>query len=181
MNLMIDLETLGISPKAPIISIGACFFDKEGIYETFYVTLDTGEQMDSGKRVADSSTIKWWMSQEDAAKKVFKEDAIDTETALQTFVEFCLNHHDKKNTKPWGNGATFDISMLESIMSDYGISEPWMFYNIRDLRTFKEYIYDGKDTERKGTYHNALDDAIHQAQVVIDGLNNKIINTKLEE
>ena len=74
MDLMIDIESLGIKNNCPVISIGACFFDKYGIKEKFYAVLDVAEQIDSGKRVADASTIKWWMSQEGAAKKIFKDE-----------------------------------------------------------------------------------------------------------
>jgi len=178
MNLMIDIETLGIDPKAPVLSIGAVYFDKDGTYSEFYINLDVHHQIDSGLRKFDASTIKWWMGQEDAAKKVFKETAIPVEQALRQFVNFIETEVGSKDTKPWGNGSNFDITILESLFKDYGIKTPWNFRNIRDYRTFKDFIYDGSDTVREGTYHNALDDAKYQAQVVIDGLNNKIIVNK---
>lgn len=189
MDLMIDIETLGVRSNCPVISIGACFFDKDGIKEKFYAVLDVAEQIDSGKRVADASTIKWWMGQEGAAQKIFRDNiGIPTmpEVMLREvpsnlvgytnlgilleFYKFCNLH---ENAKPWGNGSNFDITIMERILQDYNVKTPWNFRNIRDLRTFKEYVYDGSETERVGTHHNALDDAIYQAQVVIDGLNSK--------
>lgn len=198
MDLMIDLETLGTSPKAPVISIGACYFDKTGVKQHFYAVLDVKEQIDSGLRKVDADTIKWWMDQEGAAKKVFKEELgvihgrhihdflsdedddservrklkKDGNTAsLLSFIYFCAGEYKDEDTKPWGNGSTFDITILESLLKDFKIVVPWKFYNIRDYRTFKEYVYDGKDLERTGTHHNALDDAIYQAEVVVEGMN----------
>lgn len=187
MDLMIDIETLGTSDKAPVISIGACFFDKRGIKERFYAVLDISEQIDSGKRITDASTIKWWMGQEGAAKKVFRDDVgvvlqeinqhfgglvdpMKNGEILARFVQFCKQY---ENVKPWGNGSNFDITILENLFQSYRVKIPWNFRNIRDLRTFKEYVYDGSQTERVGTHHNALDDALYQAQVVIDGLNDR--------
>lgn len=171
MNLMIDIETLGIDPKAPVLSLGAVYFDKNGMYSEFYVNIDVHHQIDSGLRKFDASTIKWWMGQEGAAKKVFREKAVPVKQALEVFCNFIVGNGGVKGTKPWGNGSNFDITILESLFKDYGIKTPWNFRNIRDLRTFKEYVYDGSQTERVGTYHNALDDAKFQAQVVIDGVN----------
>lgn len=177
MNLMIDIETLGIKRDAPVMSIGACFFDKTGIKSEFYISLDVAGQIDSGLRKVDAQTIKWWMSQEDASKKVFRETAVETSKALAKFHAWVLGgvaggeSIANTGTKPWGNGSNFDIEILESIFKDYGFSIPWNFRNIRDFRTFKEHVYDGHNTKRIGTHHNALDDAMYQAQVVIDGLN----------
>lgn len=162
---MIDLETLGTKYDCPVISIGACFFDKTGIKEEFYVVLNVEEQIDAGRK-ASGSTIKWWMGQEKAAQKVFREGAEPTVDGVAKFVEFCKTY---EGAKPWGNGSNFDISIIEHLIEDCDLDSPWLFYNIRDLRTFKEDVYDGKKTKREGTHHNALDDAKHQAQVVIDG------------
>lgn len=191
MDLMIDIETLGVSNNAPVISIGACFFDKDGIKEKFYAVLDLAEQIDSGKRVTDASTIKWWFGQDKAAQKIFRDDEIGVNinepknpyiggflnpietmfinsNILEQFVTFCKQYD---NPKPWGNGSNFDITIVESLLKDYNVTVPWSFRNIRDLRTFKEHVYDGSETKFEGIAHNALDDAIYQTQVVIDGMN----------
>ena len=172
-DLMIDLETLGVNNSCPVISIGAVFFDSNsGLGKSFYKVLNVEEQISSRKRLVDGSTIKWWMGQKDAAQKVFKEGSVSTAQGLQEFVNF-IKEHAGDDAKPWGNGSTFDISILESILEDYGVEIPWKFYNIRDLRTYKEFVYDGIDLSRTGTFHNALDDAIYQAEVVLEGIKRK--------
>lgn len=170
-HLMIDIETLGTTEKAPVISIGAVFFDKNGVGESFYITLDSKEQMKSGVRKADQSTLDWWAKQGDEAKKVFNENTTPTKEGLVKFVEWIAANSNLKYLKPWGNGSGFDISILESIFTDYGVKIPWKFWNIRDFRTYKEFVYDGKDIEREGTHHNALDDAFYQAKIVVRGMN----------
>ena len=49
---------------------------------------------------------------------------------------------------------------------------PWKFWNVRDVRTVvdlaKPFRNLKKDYKRKGTHHNALDDAIFQASYVSD-------------
>ena len=83
MDIMIDIETLGTSTKCPVISIGAVAFDLNQIRGQFYVALDIKDQIDSGKRLVDADTIKWWLSQSGAAKKVFKEKAESTKFGLE--------------------------------------------------------------------------------------------------
>lgn len=163
MNLMIDLETLGTEPNAPVISIGAVFFDKERFKEEFYTTLNFEQQIDTGRKL-DFSTIKWWMFQDNKAKKIFKDIKTDTLTGLKQFTEFCNLY----KAKPWGNGSTFDIAILEDTFRMYKIEIPWKFWNVRDYRTFKQLF--PNEIEREGVYHNALDDAKHQAKNIIENL-----------
>lgn len=168
MDLMIDLETLGTNPDCPVISIGAVFFNtKDGLLEEFYETLDVNIQIEEGRK-ATGDTIKWWMSQSNAAQIVFKEGAKDPVEVLKNFIKFC-NTHGKGSAKPWGNGSTFDVTIMEDLLNFYKLDIPWKFWNIRDLRTFKEEVYNGKDLKFNGVEHYALDDAKHQALLVIEG------------
>lgn len=167
-HLMIDLETLGTDPDCPVISLGAVFFGKEGLGETFEINLDTALQIDDGRRPS-GDTIKWWMSQSDAAQKVFSEKSVDPKVALKKFKDFVVSNCDIKKVKPWGRGASFDIPILEDMFKQYRLEVPWLFWNIRCHRTFTEEVFSGKGIKREGVYHNALDDAIHQANIVIEG------------
>lgn len=168
-DLMIDLETLGQTPQCPVISIGACLFDiptkQKG--PTFYLALDTSEQLQKG-RIPDGSTLKWWMQQTDAAKKVFNEKSVKTLEALTIFNKWIFaNIQDSRKYYVWGNGSTFDISILEDLYKMYGISVPWLYYNIMDLRTFKRFVGKNEKLVKSGVNHNALDDAISQVDYVL--------------
>jgi len=176
-DLMIDLETLGTHDRSPVISIGAAWFDieKKQIGETFYLVMDVADQIDSKIRFADASTIKWWMTQKDAAKNVFKEGARPSKEVLELFAQWILKTAGaSKNSKatrkcfPWGNGASFDLTLMTSMFESYGVDCPWMFYNEMDLRTYRRFIGKGKKVEKLGTNHNALDDAISQIKYIFD-------------
>ncbi|WP_054413031.1 exonuclease, partial [Escherichia albertii] len=61
IHLMIDLETMGKNPDAPIISIGAIFFDPQtgDMGPEFSKTVD----LETAGGVIDRDTIKWWLKQ----------------------------------------------------------------------------------------------------------------------
>lgn len=174
MDLMIDLETLGTKPQSPIISIGAVFFDIERgmLGNTFYMALKIKDQLEKGRKI-DADTLQWWFEQSDAAKKVFHEKAQPTATVLNTFTQWVKTNKGTSKVYPWGNGSTFDISLMEDIFNQYEIGCPWGFNTIMDLRTFRRFIAKGAPVYNGGTAHNALDDAIAQANYVICHSNQK--------
>lgn len=85
---------------------------------------------------------------------------------------------------PLGNGKEFDVKILEATWIKHGIVErnwkgeykfPWNFWEPLDLR---ERVSDvklatgvdiKKKVTRQGVHHNAVDDALYQAQVYIEG------------
>lgn len=166
MDLMMDLETLGTKSDCPVISLGAVFFDieKKLLGPSFYLPMDIQEQLDVGRKV-DADTIKWWMQQEDAAQNVFKEKALPPRKVLELFTKFYKQH---PKAKVWGNGSTFDISIMESLFHSFKLKHPWHHYNVMDLRTFRRFVAGGAKVVKEGTDHNALDDSISQAKFVME-------------
>lgn len=174
MELMIDFETLGTDEDAVVVSIGACFFNLETglLGNTFYMAFEIEDQIKKG-RVISPSTLKWWMGQSDGAKKVFHEQAKPTEQVLQTFVTWVSSVATISKVKPWGNGSTFDISIIEHLFRQYNVKAPWLYYNVMDLRTFKRFVANNSKVEKLGTNHNAVDDAISQAKYVLQYVQNR--------
>ena len=170
-NLMLDIETLGLGSNALVVAIGAVFFDpKTGeIGNEFYRVLDYQDQIDKG-RVPTLSTVKFWFGQSEEARAVFLQDGVPTSQALRDFYTFVTSNCEIDKVTPWGNGPSFDLTITESLMNDFSVPIPWKFRNVRCLRTFKDYIYDGKDLKREGVYHHALDDCKHQIRVVCEGV-----------
>lgn len=166
-HVMIDLETMGVTPQAPIVSIGAILFDpnlnklgNKKNNETFYEELDYSEQ----DREPCQSTVDWWNTQSEAARNALGglEDLPDVLIELAKFIP--------KNAKVWGNGSTFDISMLEDAYRQYNMEIPWAFWNVRDCRTVVDMFETnrgGFGESRRGNNHNALDDATNQAKYII--------------
>lgn len=68
-HLMIDLETMGNKPSAPIVSIGAVIFDPStGEFgPDFYRVVSLKSSVDGGA-VPDADTIMWWMQQSEEAR-----------------------------------------------------------------------------------------------------------------
>lgn len=166
-HLMIDLETLGKTPQAPIVAIGAVYFDPMTgeLGDTFYVAIDFGSACE--RRTPDASTIKWWLGQSDAARSAVVKGKEDMREALRGLIQFIKANN---GATVWGNGATFDISMLEDCIRQYRGTVPWDFWAVRDVRTVVE-MGELKGIKRdsvkfEGTPHHALDDAKHQARYV---------------
>lgn len=175
-NVMLDIETLGTSPDAAVLSIGAVFFnlDTGEIGNKFYRTISLESCISAGLSV-DASTITWWMNQGDEAKSLFSDkDATSIEKALSDLTGFMKRHAaDISNLQVWGNGPSFDNTIISNLYRKTGISRPWAYHNDRCVRTIVELGrkrgIDPKNTAAfNGTKHNALDDAIHQAKYVAE-------------
>lgn len=166
-HLMIDLETMGTRVNCPVVAIGACFFDPNTgeIGRTFDGAIAIADAMRYGS--ADGDTIAWWLSQSDDARKKVARGRHTAVEVFGKFYEFCQS--GGQDIKPWGNGASFDISILDyAIPKILGKPVPWKFWNVHDCRTIKALAdgvvpYTGK---MAGTAHAALDDAKHQAEWV---------------
>jgi exodeoxyribonuclease VIII len=75
---------------------------------------------------------------------------------------------DPKDFLVWGNGADFDLPILSAAYVAAGFGgPPWKPYNGRCYRTLKNLRPDVPRPERRGTAHNALDDAVFQAEHAI--------------
>ncbi|EFI9052036.1 TPA: RecE family exodeoxyribonuclease, partial [Escherichia coli] len=85
-HLMIDLETMGKNPDAPIISIGAIFFDPQtgDMGPEFSKTID----LETAGGVIDRDTIKWWLKQSREAQSAIMTDEIPLDDALLQLREF---------------------------------------------------------------------------------------------
>lgn len=169
-DIMIDLETLSNKANAAIIAIGACHFDIETgkILSEFYSTMDW-ENVFSQPLDIDTSTLKWWMQQNDEARNGILNGCGNLKDELASFRSWVQTINSGRDVCPWGNGATFDIVILENAFKVYGMKIPWNFWNIMDVRTavrLAKGILDKKDIVRQGTHHHALDDAIYQAKYV---------------
>ena len=166
-HCMIDLETLGTAANAPVIAIGAVFFDPNTgtLGDTFDAAIDVEDAMRYG--VMSGSTFKWWLGQSDAARQKVVRGRERAEDVFNRFGSFAMKHGD--NVQPWGNGASFDIAILDHAFPRIlNKPAPWKFWNVRDCRTIKELasgIVNYND-KMQGVAHTALDDAVHQAKWV---------------
>ncbi|WP_396122155.1 3'-5' exoribonuclease domain-containing protein [Escherichia coli] len=168
-HLMIDLETMGKNPDAPIISIGAIFFDPQtgDMGPEFSKTID----LETPGGVIDRDTIKWWLKQSREAQSAIMTDEIPLDDALLQLREFIDENSGEFFVQVWGNGANFDNTILRRSYERQGIPCPWRYYNDRDVRTIvelgKAIDFDARTAiPFEGERHNALDDARYQAKYV---------------
>ncbi|EHK6152635.1 3'-5' exoribonuclease, partial [Escherichia coli] len=168
-HLMIDLETMGKNPDAPVISIGAIFFDPQtgDMGPEFSKTID----LETAGGVIDRNTIKWWLKQSREAQSAIMTDEIPLDDALLQLREFIDENSGEFFVQVWGNGANFDNTILRRSYERQGIPCPWRYYNDRDVRTIvelgKAIDFDARTAiPFEGERHNALDDARYQAKYV---------------
>jgi hypothetical protein len=184
LDSMTDLETYGTDDDSVILSIGAIAFDpfgkpeeiidKEGkiVCPSFYRVLHIETQKG---RTINKDTVAWWQHPDRAVALRQLQDAqkVHLVDALSDYWDWM-----KENCrgKAWACAPDFDIGMLSHALKNTGVLAmkgakvdfPARFWDYRDVRTIEKFIFGSKfrDTVRKGTYHNAVDDCVTQALMV---------------
>ncbi|MDM6731501.1 3'-5' exoribonuclease [Citrobacter braakii] len=174
-HLMVDMETMGNSPDAPIVSIGAVFFDPStgNTGAEFYRVVSLESSMSFGMK-PDASTIQWWLKQSSEARSaILVDEALGLRETLELLADFIAENsaNGSHTVQLWGNGCSFDNVILRRA---YALTEtPFAvpFWNDRDVRTMVELgksvgINPRFDIPFEGDMHNALSDARHQVKYV---------------
>lgn len=170
MKAMVDLETLSSRSNASIIAIGAVVFSETEVFpNVFYLTVDAASNEKVGLDVS-ASTFLWWMQQSDAARAQFKKEGIPLPDALEAFSTWCISNNIDE---VWGNGADFDCVILGNAYEACGMKRPWSYSKNRCFRTLKSRVTTDVANElwakyATGTHHNALDDALRQANIAVE-------------
>lgn len=168
-DAMVDIETLDTRPSAVVIAIGVVLFNRrEPSVKMKELNLKFGkkefrdEQIMMGRTV-DKSTVAWWKKQEPAAKKIFKQANVESLDEVFEKLTAFLTQGDTTYLI-WGNGASFDNTIVTALYDSFGLEAPWKFWNDRCFRTFKgEHGHITRPPEFQGVKHNAVDDARQQA------------------
>ena len=161
---MLDLETLSTRPEATILTFGACKFspyNQEEITQGIYFRINVDEQIAIGSHI-DDETIAWWGRQADDVREEALGD--DNRISLEQFTQE-LNRFLVGVDNIWAQGPVFDIVILENLYRRLGKPCPWQFWQIRDSRTLLSTLGDPREKNKAGL-HNALEDAVSQAQAV---------------
>ncbi|EMS6658356.1 3'-5' exoribonuclease [Escherichia coli] len=168
-HLMIDLETMGKNPDAPINALVGKFFDPATgeMGPEFSKTID----LETAGGVIDRDTIKWWLKQSREAQSAILTDEIPLDDALLQLREFIDENSGEFFVQVWGNGANFDNVILRRSYERQGIPCPWRYTNDRDVRTMVALglvmDFDARSVITfEGERHNALHDARYQAKYV---------------
>ncbi|MDM3348653.1 exonuclease [Citrobacter sp. Cf116] len=89
-HLMVDMETMGNGPDAPIVSIGAVFFDPStgNTGAEFYQVVSLESSMSFGMK-PDASTIQWWLKQSSEARSaILVDETMGLRESLELLADF---------------------------------------------------------------------------------------------
>lgn len=162
VNIMVDIEALGTKTGSAILSIGAVQFTGDGLGHKFFRPIRLFDSLMAGLTI-DPNTVQWWRAQSPEARS--KAQPIDGEVrlekALNEFAAFV-----SKDDCIWAKGPDFDLVMLDAAYQAIGKPKPWHYRNARDVRTI--LALSGVKERDATVEHHALDDAIVQAEAVIE-------------
>ncbi len=170
IDVMVDVETLGVTSQAAVLSIGAVAFriSDHLILSEFEIFIDLQSALDNGN--VDASTLSWWLSQEKNAQDLAFTGTISAGTAIDSFL---IWYRSQKPKRVWGNGPSFDITLMERLILSRGSTIPWFPWEIRDVRTIVDIIKPLMERPKNfgGIKHSPLDDAKHQANYIMKMVN----------
>jgi hypothetical protein len=151
-HFSLDIETLGISPEAKILSIGCT--EIPVAFSNFYVELD----------LIGQETVQWWKTQSDRCYDLLSAK-IPLKVALILLKEYLQDTATPdKQIIIWCNGTDFDLPILTHAYRSINEEPPWKYNAGRDLRTLNKIL--GSVDVHNPMPHNALQDAIVQARLV---------------
>jgi hypothetical protein len=158
-HLMVDLETMAVTPRAVVLTLGAVHFNPygNGYGDKLYLRFDLDDQ-DKLNREIDPNTLDWWAKQD---PKVMEEafspdDRVPLKDAMDQFHKFAWGCDAF-----WAHGSLFDIAILEDLYRQIEKPVPWQYWQIRDTRTIFDLGWNPDMPQ--ASKHDALQDAIRQS------------------
>lgn len=141
-DIMIDIETLGNTPSATVLTIAGITFDRMADYsyiadprdlDYFYCRVD----VDTQNREVNQETVDWWATQ----KPETRDEAFHPENRLPLKdAMIALNSWASGVDRYWANGAGFDYVILEDCNRQSGLRSPWNFWQVLDARTIYKMV-----------------------------------------
>lgn len=171
-HLMVDVETWGTGPNAPIIQIGAILFDShtaERKCEYIANILHTDESMARHGLVADPATLEWWAGQPVEIWEATKVGARPLEQVMPEFLAGLESIGVVKETPIWSH-ATFDFPLVNNHLILAGC-KPLYYRAARDIRTLVDIAdIDLSSYNWNMKTHNALEDCRFQVTYCVDAM-----------
>jgi len=161
-QIMLDLETLGNKPGSVIVSIGAVKFSEGKLLSYFYERIDAESCVKAGLQM-NVSTIMWWLQQSEEARAEIVKPGKSLLEVLSLFSQWV----GEDEVIVWGNGATFDNTLLSVAYDKVSMMRPWGYSNDRCYRTLKN-LYPEIKLVQEGVLHDALCDAISQTKHLME-------------
>lgn len=174
---VVDIETLDKTPSAIIFAIGCVVIDIQQleIVNEFYTVVNPNQK----GRTAGNGTPEWWLKQSVESPEAFKQLQASygvsktLEFVLRDFELFLIEEFGAEKVNMFGNGPEFDNVILDDAFAWAGLKTPWPYWGNQSIRTSNLLMQiAGVKVEREfiGIKHHALDDAHHEANLLIDAL-----------
>lgn len=169
-DIMIDIETMALTPDALVLSIGAVAFIPRSACRSAEKELllipDFMDQVMRGRRI-DPETQKWWGAPERAAAAdhwLAPTKTCSFHETLRALADFIRLEGPERI---WANGAVFDIGILEHMYRAAGLTIPWKYNMVRDSRTIRQEVpilsnRDGTPVTATGLAHHPIGDCYQQ-------------------
>lgn len=179
MDVMVDIETMGTSSRAAIVSIGAVAFDRlsndllsnlePDPTSSFSCNVNLQTSLNAGLEV-DGKTIYWWLQQSDDARKAITlsdEGKLDLKNVLSSFNKWITNlNYTSELEYIWNLPSTFDLVILQSAYRAVGSRPAWSHTQEMCMRTLLKLHPSIQPSPYRLNKHNALWDAFYQAASV---------------
>lgn len=160
IDVMIDIETLGTQPGSVITQIAAV---AHGADYDFVQKIAVSSAL-RYKLSVDADTLSWWNKQSEEAWNAATLGGEPLGLVLKSFADFLAKLRkgsDESATgrtlRVWGDGANFDITLLECAYRACSLPIPWVYKEVNCYRTLRN-VLDSKKPAAK-VAHDALSDA----------------------
>jgi hypothetical protein len=143
--ISVDIESLALGPRPVITQIAMLGYDlqEDELLENRHVQfypIEPQQQIIPPRRIS-ADTLSWWMTQPDEAREKFKysteTDFEDLAARLRNLVHVFnqLTDNGKANYELVAKGPQFDIVAIETLLEEVGLTVPWAYDRVVDLRT----------------------------------------------
>lgn len=178
MDIMLDIETLGTDPGAPILQIGAKAFNRlcssddwMAMYFDEYV--DMQSCFDLGLTEVTAGALEFWFQQDQdmAQKALFNRNARDITEVLVDLNMWAEQLANDAELRWWAKGPDFDNVLIEHAAHLAGEDVPWRYNKKRCVRTLQD-VADWPDERLRHLSwfwepdHDALADCEQQIKIV---------------
>jgi hypothetical protein len=182
-SVMIDLETLGTSSNAVVLSFGGVIFNSE-TGETISektVIFCLEDSLSKGLEI-DASTLRWWLTQNNEVLKnqLDLEKSVTLKDGIKEIADW-LGGEMAFNTEVWANSPSFDLIKFQNVCKVADMENPFGdFRKWRDVRTMIEAAENGRAVSIKtitdaefgrGNAHDPIHDCKYQIACIVRAAN----------
>lgn len=170
VHFVLDIETLGTRPGCPILQIGAVRVESGVATRQNEFFASIGSNMRNGLNTLEMATLQWWQARHPQQFQKILDNSENHEImdALDDFIEFCSPLWRGECQFFWAKHPSFDFPILDAAFEKFDRPTPWRFWQIRDIATLEDEMF--VKTEPVKNDHDALNDAINEANVLIEAV-----------